>query len=563
MAKVAKSAAHTIREAVPGPFALVVHVVALLAPVVPLATTVALQIRRGWRPTSDDAAIAWRSFDVFSSHAPLLGAFNDASVASAHPVFDLGPLQYYLLAVPDRIDPVHGILWGAALVAALFAALSVEAAWRAGGLLGGMVVSAGYVVLTATQTVVVLNLPWNPNFGLYAFSAAMVLSAVAASGRTEWWPVAVFAGCVAVECHLIFGAPAAAAVAVSVVLGLLARRRENHSLRPWVISLVTGAATGLLCLLAPLVEQLADHPGNLTVLFRNLSHQGPSLGLPTGLRALWRSAGVWPAWTHPVPSIGTGARYERFMSALFAGSTASGVVLLAVAFAIGAVALATRRSGLAGLAFVAAVSGAGLAWTIGAVAASQSAILTYADVALWPVGMALDLTIAWGVVELGRALARTWRREPSGEGHPIGLLPLLSVGAALVGLLAAGAWSLTSLVPELPHSDAVIGGWEVARAVGPIAAVIEHRQSHRHGPVIVEPSVHLLPSGLPTWALAEGVAYELKISGVDARLLVPMAPELGADAAAPRHATVYVVRPVRRGHWEVHTIAHPRPMVVF
>ncbi len=586
MAKVAPGAADTIRETMPGPFALVARLLALLAPAVPLATTAALEIRRGWRPTSDDAAIAWRTYDVFSSHAPLLGAYNDATVSAAHPIFDVGPLQYYLLAVPDRIDPVHGILWGSVLFAAIFAGLSVEAAWRAGGLFAGVAVSAGYVVLAATQTGVVLNLPWNPNFGVYAFSATLVLAAVTACGRMAWWPLAVFTGCLALECHLIYGAAAGAAIVVSICLGLLARWRSTGGggvWRPFLVSFAAGAAVGVLSLLPTAIEQLADHPGNVTALLGNLSHQGQSRGLSSGLQAIGRAAGIWPAWTHPVPPIGTLARDERFMSALLIGSSATGLILIIVSFAIGVATLATRRTGLGGLACIAAVSGLALAWTMGSIATSQSAILTYGDVALWPVGMVLDASIVWAAAELCRGLATmvagrrvneslsggeatsqgpahadgsgrsSWRRRPA---------PLwLGAGVVAVGgLAAAGVWSVTSLVPDLPHTDAIIGGWEVARAVGPISATIERFGAR--GPVVVEPADHLLPNGLPTWALTEAVGYELKISGFDARLLPPMGPQLGSDATPPNRAAVYELIDLGHGRWKVRQIAHTYPMTI-
>jgi hypothetical protein len=587
MAKVAPGAADKIREAMPGPFAFVARLLALLAPAVPLATTAGFEIGRGWRPTSDDAAIAWRAYDVFSSHAPLLGAYNDATVSAAHPIFDLGPLQYYLLAVPDRIDPVHGILWGSVLLAAMFAGLSVEAAWRAGGLFAGVAVSAGYVVLAATQTGVVLNLPWNPNFGVYAFSATLVLAAVTASGRTGWWPLAVFTGCVALECHLIYGAAAGAGVVVSIFLGLLARRRRSHASvadasaaepappaqpagatggagraagagaavwRPSLVSLAAGVVVGVLSLLPTAIEQLADHPGNVTALLRNLAHQGQSRGISSGLQAIGRAAGIWPAWTHPVPPIGTLAPDERFMSALLIGSSATGLVLIIVSLVIGVVALLTRRTGLGGLACIASISGLALAWTMGSIATSQTAILTYGDVALWPVGMVLDAAIVWGIVELCRGLAKA--RSTDGVAR-------VARGAgvmAVAGLAAAGAWSVTSLVPDLPHSDAIIGGWEVARAVGPIATTIE--RSGAHGPLVVEPADHLLPNGLPTWALTEAVGYELKVSGVDARVLPPMGPHLGSDASPPSRATVYELIDLGHGRWKVREVARTFPMSI-
>lgn len=79
---------------------------------------------RGWSPTGDDAVIALRSFDVFTGHGPLLGHVNQASADIA--VYDPGPLQNWLLAVPVRLFPSGiGAVLGATIVevAALVAAL--------------------------------------------------------------------------------------------------------------------------------------------------------------------------------------------------------------------------------------------------------------------------------------------------------------------------------------------------------------------------------------------------------------------------------------------------------
>ncbi|MHB8457264.1 MAG: hypothetical protein ACYDBS_06190 [Acidimicrobiales bacterium] len=561
MAREVPEAAETNRGRVPRATGIGARLATLFAPGVPLAITAAIEIAKGWRPTSDDAAIAWRSYDVFTAHAPLLGAFNDASSA-AHPVFDLGPLEYYLFAVPDRIDPVHGILWGSALLCAVLAGLAIEAAWRAGGQIAGTAVAAGFLVMTATQTGVVLNLPWNPNFGLFAFATTISLSVVVASGRTSWWPLAVFSGSLAADCHLIYAASAVAAVVVSSVLGLLARRRTGPSMRSAASSMACGLAVGILGSLPPLLQQIGGRQGNLSLLFDRLSHPGPRWGISHGLQAIGRSAGIWPAWTRPVPPVGSYVLDTRFLSELMLGRTGAGVVVISAAGAIGIVALATRRSGLGALGLIAAASAVCLAWTIGAISVSQMAVLTYVDGALWPLGLALDAAIGWGTVELAMSALRARRRRAAhGKARFAGLSPTVPALCMLSGLIAAGTWSITSLVPATSRSNAVIGGWAVVRAVAPLSGEIE-RQATR-GPAILEPSVHLLPDGLDTWALTEGVAYQLKVSGMSISVLGPTGTQLGSDATAPRRAQVFLIGPSGRGGWQARKIAHRIRVLVF
>lgn len=559
------------------------RVAAPLAPAVPLAVMVGEQVHRGWVPTSDDAAIAWRTYDVFSAHAPLLGAYNDASIA-AHPTFDVGPLQFFLLALPDRIDPVHGILWGSALLTAVIAGVSVEAAWRAGRSLAGLAVAAAFCVMFATQAVAVINLPWNPNLGMFAFSGALVGSMVAASGRTAWWPFAVACGCLAAECHLVFGVASVIAVVVAIAAGLLGRRRAGRPIGGGLLALGAGVAVGVLGLLPPVVQQLSDRDGNLSALLHNLGHQGRTRGLASGFAAIARVSGFPPAWTHSVPAIGTLGRDVRFFAAVFDGSSAVGVTIVIVVAAAGAVALALGRQGFGATALVSAGAAAGLAWTLGAVATAQTAVLTYVDVALWPVGIALDVSLVWGVVELARAVlpAPPARRPASADDtpsiapatRPTHLRPdpddgddsranrrRLVLVLASLGVVGTVVWSSLTMIPAASKSNAVIGGWLVSRAVGPVAGAIAREAPH-DVPFVVEPSVHLFPSGLPSWSLAEAVAYRLKTMGFDVRLLPPTALELGGDATAPRGAAAFEIVPGAKGHWSVRRLRRAVPTTI-
>lgn len=533
------------------------HAAAVVAPAVPLAATAGDELARGWRPTSDDAALAWRAFDVFSAHAPLLGAYNDASASPAHPVFDLGPLEYYLLAVPVRIDPVHGLLWGAVLLAGLLAGVAVHAAWRAGGPAVAAVVSGGFLLLAATQVTAVLNLPWNPNLGCYAFACCLVTAAAAASGRLAWWPVAVGAGALAADCHLVFAACSVAAVAAGLVTGLVARRRDRAG--RVALPLVSGLGVGLAALAPTLVQQVADRRGNLSALVSGLGHHGRPRGLASGFAALGRAASWPPAWTHAVPAVGTFDRDARFLTALFGGSDLAGIALTAVAGLVAAVSLATRRWGLGGAAVVATVSAVALAWTYGSVAASQTATLTYVDVASWPVAMALDGVVAAGAVALVAGLAR---RPPAGHRAGPGSLRarVLAGSLAAVALSALLGWALVADLSSTGHSDAVIGGWEVARSIDPVAAAVARRVGHAE--VVVEPGDALFEGGLPTWALAEGVVYALHAEGVDVRTLPPTAPELGEDAVPAGRETTFLVLPDGHGRWRIAEVARPRPMAL-
>ncbi len=528
------------------------HALVLLAPAVPIAGVAGEELGRGWTPMSDDAALAWRSFDVLSAHPPLVGAFNEASVSAARPVFDLGPLQYFLLAVPVRLDPVGGLLWGAAVLAVLIAAVAVEASWRAGGALPALSVSAGFVVLAATQPRVVLNLPWNPNFGLYAFAGTVVLCIVVATGRTGFWPLAVLEGSLAAQCHLVYALGALASVAIGLGLGLLARHRGRAGLRRGLLHGVLGAGLGVVSLLPPIIQQLGSPRGNLSLLVADLGRHGARLGIGVGLEAVSRSA-LWPpAWAHRAPPVSGAGWYEHFLHALFTGSPAAGLAVVLASLAVGLGALFTGRAGLGGLGICSAAAALLLAWTTGSIAVSQMGVLTYLDAAYWPVGMMLDATLLAGA---GTAVVAYLRSRQGTRAH------IRAHQALALGLVPLVAWSLSVDLPMTASSAAVIGGWRAARATGGLASAIERRPAP-HG-VLVEPGVGLLPGGLDTWALVEAVAFRLEADGHEAALPRPMAPEFGPDATAPARAGVVLVDPAGRHGWRLAWVARPRRVTLF
>ncbi len=77
-----------------------------------------------WQPVSDASAVALRSWDVLTTHAPLVGQATRLGAG----IFDPGPLEYWLLTVPEHLDPTHGLAWGSALWAMAAASVAIEAA---------------------------------------------------------------------------------------------------------------------------------------------------------------------------------------------------------------------------------------------------------------------------------------------------------------------------------------------------------------------------------------------------------------------------------------------------
>ena len=75
--------------------------IAHLAAWLPFVTGTVRLVRDGWFPLGDNAAIALRSWNSLTAHGPLVGQ----ATRLAHGVFDPGPLEYWLLAIPVHISP--------------------------------------------------------------------------------------------------------------------------------------------------------------------------------------------------------------------------------------------------------------------------------------------------------------------------------------------------------------------------------------------------------------------------------------------------------------------------
>lgn len=527
------------------------RVVAHLVAEVPLGIVAGLQIAHGWLPTSDDAVIAWRTWSVFSGPVPLDGQFTQISAASGHAAFDLGPLQYYLLAVPERIDPLHGLLWGAALLAAVLVALAVEAAWSVAGPLGAAVVAAGAAVTTATLAESTVNLAWNPSLGVYALVATLATAVAAGSGRLGWLPVAVAAGSLAAQCHVAYAASSAAALAVGLALGLLQRERGLRRLRPVAVAVAAGVA----CWVAPVVQQLTGHPGNWSVLASSLGTHGRTMGADFGLRAIASATHFPPSWARRPPPIGTVALFHRFVGDVYGGSVAWGVAAIALCGGVAVAAGLRRHRLLAAMAGTGSLAGLGAAFTLGSVPESQLPyLLYYLYFVLWPVGMLMTVTLATAAVVAGAELARPLLRARGRRLSEAGARSLRTgrsgLGIATLALAAAGA-ALAAADMPFGSSGLFLLGWQpvgfVAQAAPRALALLRQHgvgRAGQPGTGARSRTLTVLTTGdypFVTDAVSQGVAYILATEGVPVRLGGTAVRPLGSRYEAVPGAPAIVV----------------------
>ena len=211
----------------------------------PLAVVTVGELARGWRPTSDDANIALRASMVFSSHSPLVGQFTQATQLGHHTTYDLGPLLYWVLAIPVRIDAQQGALWGSALLLSLALALIVEAAWAIGRRPAAVAATSLVAVVLIAEPRMVADPVWNPYVATIWTMVAAACAWAVINGRARWLPVLVFAASLASQAHLAAVIPCAALVVLAFVVGMgpsavaaIRQRAEGgwRSFAPWRIA---------------------------------------------------------------------------------------------------------------------------------------------------------------------------------------------------------------------------------------------------------------------------------------------------------------------------------------
>ena len=439
---------------------LVLRIVAHLAVWFAFADAAVRAVLGGWRPVSDAAVIAIRSWDVLTAHGLLVGE----ATRLAHGVYDLGPAEFWLLALPVRIDPAHGVLWGAALWCVVAGSLAIEAARAAGGRIGVLVTSGMILGMVAWSPKAAMLPYWNPWFGMMFFLAALAAGWAVLSGHSAWWPVLAVTGSVAAQAHLMYALAAACLLLIGFVAVVVDSRRSGRY--RWAVA---GTLAGLACWLAPLIQQFTVHSGNISRLFGVLRAGGTaSAGLGFGLRAL--AAGSQPPAYWWMPSIEALHLSDIQHRPVWFG--VAQLVALAVLLLVAVLVLRSRRAAaLAGLSLVTALSVvetfSGIpAWNI----VRPVTDLSYLLAPLFPMGALFWLSVLY-LVALVVARARGWASARSGQrraaisaGKPGGVTRsrLLRLTGPISVVLAAslGVWAAAhiggALANQRPARRAIV-----------------------------------------------------------------------------------------------------------
>ena len=378
----------------------------------PIVVSSVRAVRSGWEPTDDKAIIATRAYDVLTRHAPLVGQYSMAGRVAGHTTHDLGPMLYWLLAVPVRLGAPAAMAatMGAVNAAAVVAVVAL--AHSRGGRALMLMTAVAVALMCRSLAAETFHDIWNPAAALFPFLLLIFLCWSLACGRRRLLPATVLVASFVVQAHLAFLAPTAGMLAVG--LAGMAVPRPAGGRRELVVVAAVALAVACACWAPAAIDEVTHHPGNLSSVVRAAATRKATLGAAVGAHAVVRAVGVRPWWL-TVP----GSRWDRKHDVAATPSptrTWTAVVLLAALAAMGVAGAAQRRIDVA----TAAAIGFTLCAGLGAVAAETPAVPVLAATVgytLWwgsQCGMFVWLVLGWaawlGLAGAARALAPATRR---------------------------------------------------------------------------------------------------------------------------------------------------------
>lgn len=389
----------------------------------------------GWTPLADDAVIAVRAYDVFSGDSPLVGQYSQASTLVGAPTHSLGPMLYWLLAIPARLPWPEALEVTVGLVNLACTMGIVGLAHRRGGRPLMFATAIALPIMLASLPTEAYSDIWNPNAPLLPLLLLFFVAWSVGCGEYRLLPLAVVLASFAAQSHLSFLPPAAGASAVGVA-GLALSQRSALLRPPARAWIVAALLVGVVCWSPPLLDQATNSPGNVKLLYRAARADQPKLGLTPGWHGVVHTVGVVPWWLRD-PQFGL----ERIVEirgdpdALATGST---LLMLAALVALAAIAWRRRRRDVAVAAALALAICAAVLLVIASTPEDSVATLAYSVRWVSPAGMWVWLVLGWSLaISLGAARLPVTRLEPARRLAPLALAVVVGVG-----VLAAAAGGL-------------------------------------------------------------------------------------------------------------------------
>lgn len=422
---------------------------ACLAAVLPILASLIRGLSGGFVPSGDRAVIAIRAYDVLSSHSPLVGQYSATTVLTGHDSYSLGPLLYWLLALPARFGAPTSLAVVMAAVNAACAAGVVLLARRRGGRWLMVAGALALAVMSRSLVAETYHDIWNPSAALLPFALLIMLCWSLACGERQWLPLTALVASFCAQAELTFVLPVLALLLVALG-GLAAAPRPAEERGRRALWWLAALAVAALCWSAPLIDLLEHGRSNFSVIAEAATLSKPTMGLAAGWHALVRAIGVPPWWL--LAPRGPFARLAdvRISPGLGAQITAAAILALLAGAALAGV--RRRRPDVT----AAAASALGLCGALVAVAAqtpTRASLVTSLGYTLWwasPAGMWVWLSLPWAAATLAAGSAWrpagfggvAWRMRLGRAGWPrAGALAWAAAAAALLGVGLAAALS--------------------------------------------------------------------------------------------------------------------------
>ena len=491
-----------------------------LALAVPFAVAIAQLRSPDWYANLDLALIELRVRDVGTGHSPLVGVsgrFDWNGVPGSHP----GPILFWVLAPLYRLFGSSSWALEAAVATLGFAATGVATwlGWRRAGRVGALAVALGMAVLLLAYGPATWTLPWNPYPPLLWWPVVLLAVWSVLCDDLVGLPVAVGAGSLCVQAHISFLGLVSVLVLLAVA-ALVVGRRSRDGARPARVA--RWAAASALLLLAlwapPLLEQVRNDPGNLTIL-----------------------GGHFLETTEP--AIGIGAAIESFLQRLdpialasrdpeATGSVVAGVIVL-VAWVTAAVA-SLRRPAPRELRALHAVVAAALVAGLAVTSRIQGMVFEYLVLWAWATTILAVAAVIWTVVAL---------RPPAPRPRRSAAVPLT---ALLVVAIVVATWDAAGVDQPQP-GQARLNGELVPETVAalddgvtadgdPIPGAGEHAR-------FLVRSADPVSGGLNTYTLLLELEREGFDAGVDPGFAVTARPHRVVRQDDATAIVVYAVGP--------------------
>ena len=474
----------------------------------------------GWVPLGDDAIIVVRSYDVLSTHPPLLGPISTSSQLIGHPVLSPGPMLFWLLALPARLGSLGPPIAMGIVNTALIVGI-VALARRRGGTPFTVATAAALAAMCGSLDTPVWYGVWGPSAAILPFTLLLFLAWSLACGEWRLLPLTALVASFTVQAHLTYVLPGAAVLVVALAFLVASRPRIP---RKWLVATL---AVVVVCWILPLAEEVAHRPGNVERIAQAATADAPRFGAAAGWHSVVRAVGVPPWWLRAPRA--PFSRVGDVNDSPGALSIASAALVLALLAATAAISLRRGRRDLAAAALMALALMGALLLVTASTPNSQNLFAVIAYTIWWaaPAGMFVWLVLGYAaVVAIGAGRRREFEALRARVPAAAGRVPV----AAVAGLAAVVAVGVLVAVEEKPD--------RLEKAFHPAGTIIDRVRG-------TAPAGHtVLITGSPTEMgenLLGSVAYALRRSGVP--FVVETLPGIGtrySPASHPHDSTLTV-----------------------